>query len=230
MQVLPLGQSWQFGKKKFRFILRVAERTESTKTKEEVIPLFSPIWSVRHLCAPHRTSCVPVLLRHLHPVHARHGILHGEHMEDLRFLHATQDHLLGVSKAEGQNWGGRMVFSRFTWQRRGEPHGRSLLLPSGLQASAVISFPVYSLGCRLHTRWKLAKRCRSSYRKQTITQPQKTPGDIMQYKMWADLSSCVGQSNEIPFRGPGHAQHRVRKLLLPYLPEGWHVSGCKIWH
>lgn len=67
----------------------------------------------------------------------------------------------------------RMEFSRFTWQRRSEPgsHGRSLLLPSGLQARAVISFPVYSLGCRLHTRWKLAKRWRSSYRKQNITQP-----------------------------------------------------------
>lgn len=50
-------------------------------------------------------SLIPALLHHLHPVHTSHSILHREHMEDLRFLNTTQNHLLGVPEAEGQYWG-----------------------------------------------------------------------------------------------------------------------------
>lgn len=61
MLLLPLGQSWQFGKKEFRFILRVAERTESTKTKSGNSPIFPKIICTSLFCPP------PHLLRTCSP-------------------------------------------------------------------------------------------------------------------------------------------------------------------
>lgn len=40
----------------------------------------------------------------------------------------------------------------------------TLLLPSGLQARAVTSFPVFSFGGKLHTRWKFASRWSKTYK------------------------------------------------------------------
>ena len=39
------------------------------------------------------------------------------------------------------------------------------------------------------------------------------------------LSGGVGQSDQISLWRPGHAQHRVGKLLLPHLSEGRHDEG-----
>lgn len=46
----------------------------------------------------------PAVLCNFHPVHAGDGVLHRKHMKDLCFLNTTQDHLLGVFKAESQYW------------------------------------------------------------------------------------------------------------------------------
>lgn len=50
---------------------------------------------------------IPAVLHHLHPVHAGHRVLQRKHVKDLCFFNSTQDHLLGVFKAEGQYWGGK---------------------------------------------------------------------------------------------------------------------------
>lgn len=76
-------------------------------SKDQTSTLF---FKVRHpLCHwfDSWASHIPVLLCHFHPMHAGHRMLHWKHVEDLCFLNATQDHLLGVSKAEGQYWGAK---------------------------------------------------------------------------------------------------------------------------
>jgi len=55
------------------------------------------------------------------------------------------------------------ISSNTTETNQAEKYYLSLLFPSGLQASDVISFPVFSLGGKLHTRWKLASRCKRSW-------------------------------------------------------------------
>lgn len=151
-----MGRVGNLGRKSLDSSSDWENELRALKQKKAVIHTFFCKLSVHHLLGP-QASCIPVLLHHLHPVHARHSILHWEHMEDLGFLYTTQDHLLGVTKAEGQNWGGKsLTHSVYHCISKHVPnkctHNRVLRLPSGLQARAVISFPVYSLGCRLHTR------------------------------------------------------------------------------
>ncbi|TNN38268.1 hypothetical protein EYF80_051562 [Liparis tanakae] len=100
-------------------------------------------------------------------------------------------------------------------------------LKARTEARAVISFPVYSLGGKLHTRWKLAKRCSSSYRQTIILLNRHSSSCRQTIILLNQRHSRMLQdtSDQIPLGGPGHAQHRVGKLLLSHLAEGRHVEA-----
>lgn len=92
------------------------------------------MWRISAFSTPHRTTCL---------VSPRLKANTGVWQEDkIRTISWSQT---SISKSKSEK----------VWSH-------SLLLPSGLQASAVISLPVYSLGGKLQTRWKLAKRCSSN--------------------------------------------------------------------